>query len=199
MLNNKEQENKTEYSFQTAFVPNESLLLGDNKKKGSDIAFILTIFLLVAIMVVTIFLNTFVFFNVRVSGPSMQPTLYTGNVLVANRYGKIERGAIIIIKGEKPGSDDLLIKRVIGLPGDTIEFVDGYVKLNGEKLEENYLSEQGKTFHDTPSIVVMENEVFYLGDNRQNSSDSRHYGTCKMEQILGVVELWSLKFKNIKR
>lgn len=199
MLNNKEQENKTEYSFQTAFVPNESLLFGDNKKKGSDIAFILTIFLLVAIMVVVIFLNTFVFFNVRVSGPSMQPTLYTGNVLVANRYGKIERGAIIIIKGEKPGSDDLLIKRVIGLPGDTVEFVDGYVKVNGERLEESYLSEQGKTFHDTPSIVVMENEVFYLGDNRQNSSDSRHYGTCKMEQILGVVELWSLKFKNIKR
>lgn len=198
MLNNKEQENKTEYSFQNAFVPNESLLLGD-KKKGSDIAFILTIFLLVAIMVVVIFLNTFVFFNVRVSGPSMQPTLYTGNVLVANRYGKIERGAIIIIKGEKPGSDDLLIKRVIGLPGDTIEFVDGYVKVNGERLEENYLSEQGKTFHDTPSIEVMENEVFYLGDNRQNSSDSRHYGTCEMEQILGVVELWSLKFKNIKR
>ena len=199
MLNNLELRTKTEYSFPSTFVSHESLLPSDNHKKGSDTAFVLTLFVLVAIMTMVIILNTFVLFNVRVSGPSMQPTLYTGNVLVANRYKTTYRGAIVIISGEKPGSDDLLIKRVIGLPGDVVEFDGGYVLVNGQRLTEDYLSEQGKTFHDVPRIEVGENEIFYLGDNRQNSSDSRHYGTCTTEQILGVVEPWSLKFKNIKR
>ena len=193
MLNNDERNLKTEY-----FVINPSLMSSE-KKKTSDSLFLLGLLLVVLLMTAIIALNTFVFFNVRVSGPSMQPTLYTGDVLVANRYASVNRGSIVIIKGEKPGSNDLLIKRVIGLSGDTIEFIDGYVWVNGEKLNEKYLLEQGKTYYEQTSVTVLDGEVFYLGDNRENSSDSRQYGTCTEEQILGVVELWSLKFKDIKR
>lgn len=151
---------------------------------------------LTVIMAIAVILNTFVFFKVRVSGPSMQPTLYTGNRLVANKYGKIKHGAIIIIKDEKPDSQDWLIKRVIGVGGDVVEFENGYVKVNGELIDEPYVKEQGVTKHTQNRIEVPEGEIFYLGDNRIESADSRTFGTCTVEQVVGVVENWSMLFKN---
>lgn len=148
------------------------------------------------IMAIVVVLNTFVFFKIRVSGPSMQPTLYTGNRLIANKYGKVVRGSIIIIKDEKPNSDDWLIKRVIGVGGDVVEFENGYVKVNGELLDEPYLKDQGVTNHTENRIEVPEGEIFYLGDNRIESADSRTFGTCTTEQVVGVVENWSILFKN---
>lgn len=191
--NNRKTEYFSDLSFKNGLIERYA---GASK---SDSVFLAMLSIVIVIMSVIVLLNTFVFFNVRVSGPSMQPTFYTGNVLVANRYKQVEHGSIIIISGEKVGSDDWLIKRVIGLPGDTIEFKEGCVYRNGTKLKEDYLLSQGKTFCGKEKINVPEDEIFYLGDNRENSSDSRHYGTCAFSQVVGVVEEWSIILKNISR
>ena len=199
-MKTEQKEITTEYSgFGRQVQVYDSLFDQNAKKPRSDGAFFVLLIVAIIIMTVIALLNTFVFFNVRVSGPSMQPTLYTGNVLVANRYKKVGYGNIIIISGEKAGSNDWLIKRVIGLPGDEIEFIDGYVYRNGEQIREDYLLVQGKTVDDESKFEIPEGEIFYLGDNRENSSDSRHYGTCTFKQVVGVVEEWSMKYKNYSR
>lgn len=93
-----------------------------------------------------------------------------------------------------------LIKRVIGIPGDEINIVDGYVYLNGKKLEEYYA--KGKTYDEKSKypIVVPENKVFVLGDNRENSIDSRALGLIDYKQIEGKVlfRIWPLdKFGSV--
>ena len=149
------------------------------------------------VMAITVFLSVFVFFKVRVSGPSMQPTLKDGNILIVNKYGRIKYGSIIIIKDEKPNRSDWIIKRVIAVGGDTVEFVDGFVQVNGVLIDEPYLEEQGVTVGLQSAFVVPEDEIFYLGDNRTNSTDSRVFGTCRVEQVVGVVANWSMLFKDL--
>ena len=169
------------------------------KKERSDRNFLLIVALFLALITTFVALNTHVFFNVYVLGPSMENTLHTGDVLIANRLKEIERGDIIIVSGAKKGSNDWLIKRVIAVSGETVEIKDGYVFINDKILyDEPYVKEMKVTFvpENMPSkIIVPEGEFFYLGDNRLNSSDSRNYGTCKESQIVGVVENWSLKLK----
>ena len=195
---------KTEYKKSTRLpCVDENLLEVRIKKIRSDSRFMFAVMLVVFIMSIVIMVNSFVFFNVRVSGPSMQPTLYTGDVLIANRYKVVTRGSIVVIEKEKPNSDDWLIKRVIAIAGDTVKISDGYVYLNGELLEEKYILKEGKTEVNTEGefiITVADGEYFYLGDNRENSSDSRikEFGTCSASQIVGVIENWSLSLKHIR-
>lgn len=175
------------------------------KKIKSDNGFLLLIAIMLSVVTLILFLNTYVFFNVKVLGPSMNPTLNSGDVLVANRNVGAEYGDIIIIEGEK---SDWLIKRVIGKGGDTITIQNGYVYRNGGKLTEPYLAKEGITFYpnvsdkshvDKTVWVIPEGEIFYLGDNRTNSSDSRAvvFGTCKESQVVGVVEEWSISVKGL--
>ena len=174
-----------------------------NAKKiniGNIITTILLIVLAV-IMLVIAYLNTCVFFLVEVSGESMLPTLNSGDVVFVNKKLVAEREAIIIIDGEK--SNSYLIKRVIATGGDTVEIKDGYVFINGEKLEEEYVIKDGVTnkMGEKSKWALTEDEIFYLGDNRINSRDSRddEYGTCKVEQIVGVVEEWSIEKQKLNR
>ena len=175
------------------------------KKERSDFIFLIVVLFVALIMSVVIFLNTYVFFNVLVDGPSMQPTMYTGDVLLAVRTDEIKRGDIIVIDGEKQNSNggyDWLIKRAIAFEGETVEIKFGRVYINDsdKPLEEIYLpadvittvSDGGKTRWE-----IGEGEIFYLGDNRVNSSDSRYskYDTCKKSQVVGVVREWALDVK----
>ena len=179
---------------------NDSLVERQTAKEKSDRLFLLWVALIVAIMTVIMALNQFVFFTVQVKGQSMQPTLYTNDFLIANRLKKVERGSIIIIEGE---TGYWLIKRVIACDeGDKIELKDGYVYLNGVKLNETYVLQNGVTEWNSneqngQTVELKAGEIFYLGDNRQNSSDSRNYGTCEDGQVVGVVEEWSLPLKGI--
>ena len=172
---------------------------------GIVAAFILTV--LVFFIVVT----NFVFIKVKVSGSSMKPTLNSGDVVMVNVYGTPARGDVIIISGEK--GDDWLIKRVIATGGDTVRIEGGFVYLKkaGEtefiKLYEPYLTEQGITFYpdvkDSTDIAphdwqVEEGRIFYLGDNRTNSSDSRSgYGTCEKSQVVGTVSEFAIKCRGV--
>ncbi|WP_294373209.1 signal peptidase I [uncultured Clostridium sp.] len=120
-------------------------------------------------------LNKFVFINVSLppSG-SMIPTLNDNDRLIATRVwdkDKIKRGDILVFKSEELGGK-LLIKRVIGLPGDHIEIDNGIVSINGKELNEEYVKndELYNGIFDVP-----DNSIFFLGDNRAGSYDSRYW------------------------
>ncbi len=127
-------------------------------------------------LVVYLVCNFVIALHIIPSG-SMEPTIRTDSFAVCWRLNYLvsdvlpNYGDIVSFKNAE--KKKILIKRVIGLPGDTITFRDGYVYRNGEKLEEPYLNEQGVTFSDVDEYVVPEGHIFVMGDNRQHSADSR--------------------------
>ena len=168
-----------------------SILENIKKEERANRRFLAFTALFVVLLSFIFFLFTEVYFNVIVEGDSMKPTLKSGDVLTVNTLKDVERGDIIIVDNH----GKLIIKRVIALPYDRIKIKDGFVFVNGKLLEENYILKQGST--DSLSwgeddYILKKGEVFYLGDNREDRSDSRIYGTCDYEEIKGVVEDWSL-------
>ena len=132
--------------------------------------------------------------RVRVYNISMQPTLYEGNLLVVNKFayklGTPKRGDIVIFHYQGTPTEDY-IKRVIGLPGDTVNISNGVVQVNGQTLTEPYIAALPKY---TGTWMVPEGELFVLGDNRNLSSDSHEWGFVKQECIVGkaVLVYWPL-------
>lgn len=122
-------------------------------------------------------------------GQSMLPTLESGdNFTITKDFQSIQRGDIIVYKDKT--TEDQFVKRAIGIPGDDIELKDSKVYVNEEPLDEPYLEENVKTEIGSTGTTfsLNENEYFVLGDNRTNSSDSRHnlVGLIKRNQIIGV-------------
>jgi signal peptidase I len=132
--------------------------------------------------------------RVRVYNVSMQPTLYEGNLLVVNKLayklGEPKRGDIIIFHYQGTLTEDY-IKRVIGLPGDTIDIGGGIVRVNGQAITEPYIAELPGY---TGTWKVPEGELFVLGDNRNRSSDSHDWGFVKQEWVVGkaILVYWPL-------
>ncbi|MBE5733891.1 MAG: signal peptidase I [Clostridiales bacterium] len=180
----------------------DSLLEEQIAKEKSDRAMLLWFAVVIAVIMMISALNQFVFLTVQVKGQSMLPTLYSNDVLIVNRVKKVENGDIVVIEGE---TDYWLIKRVIACHKDDFVEIrsDGYVWVNGNQIKENYVLKQGSTNYNIEEfeghVKLKEGEIFYLGDNRENSSDSRKYGVCTDEQIVGVVENWSLDFRQINK
>ena len=141
----------------------------------------LFIFTLVAVMLVT----TFFFRHAIVDGPSMQNTLQNGDHLIIYSFlYEPERGDVIVFMRDKP-----LVKRVIAVEGDTVSIsADGDVWVNGELIEENYVYVDGD-YRIPDECVVGEDEVYVLGDHRNNSTDSRMFGAVSEDSILGKVIL----------
>ena len=123
--------------------------------------------------------------RVRVDGISMMPTLENGEFVLVNklsyRLGEINRGDIIVFDFPLNPNEEL-IKRVIGLPGDTIRADNGQVYVNGQKLNEPYIANAPRY---SGSWQVKEGEVFVLGDNRNNSNDSKDWGLLPAENVVG--------------
>jgi signal peptidase I len=130
--------------------------------------------------------------RVRVDGFSMIPTLQNGEYILVNKLayktGQPNRGDIIVFRLPGDESQDL-IKRVIGLPGDTVKVSDGVVTINGEKLEEPYIAQNPLYFGEW---TVPADNLFVLGDNRNDSRDSHQWGMLPFENIIGksVVIYW---------
>ena len=118
------------------------------------------------ILVVVVLFRTFIATPIKVDGMSMYPTLEGNEIMILNKLGKIQRYNIVVVKEEKED----LIKRVIGLPNETIEIVEGNIYINGKKIEENY--GKGET-SDYPKTKLKSDEYFVLGDNRENSKDNK--------------------------
>ena len=123
--------------------------------------------------------------RVRVDGFSMIPTLQNGEYILVNRLsyktGQPERGDIIVFRLPGDESQDL-IKRVIGLPGDTVHVSDGIVTINGAKLAEPYIAQAPLYFGEW---IVPEGNLFVLGDNRNDSRDSHQWGLLPLENVIG--------------
>lgn len=129
------------------------------------------------IFVASFFFFTFVIKNGAVPSDSMNPTLNVGDLIVANGLAYMvdnpQRGDIVIFKSEVTNGK-IFIKRIIGLPGDDLMFIDGDIFLNGSLLIEEYLSPDLKT-NSEKDFEVPEGCYFVMGDNRDNSYDSRYW------------------------
>ena len=126
-----------------------------------------------------IVLVTCIIINAKVPSGSMEDTIHEGDRLIGLRvaylFSSPQRGDIVIFKYPDDESKKF-IKRVIGLPGDTVSFTDGDVYVNGEKLDEPYLKEQHITFSPNETSYTVPNGCYFmLGDNRGNSKDSRYW------------------------
>ena len=124
--------------------------------------------------------------NFRIEGYSMEPNFHDGQFLFVNKItymiGKPERGDVIVFVPPNNSTKDY-IKRVIGLPGDKIEIVNGQVFVNSVELNETYPLNVAS--YSMPTVIVPPNEYFVLGDNRNFSSDSHSWGTVDASKIIG--------------
>jgi len=126
-----------------------------------------------------------------VDGLSMYPTFHPNDVVQARTsYAGAQRGDVVIVAGER---GEQMIKRIVGLPGETVTVYRGFVYINHQRLNEPYLPKFTYTFKSNERSERAENwqlagdEYFVLGDNRSQSTDSRHYGPVAWRQIQSVV------------
>lgn len=127
-----------------------------------------------------------------VDGRSMQPTFEDAERLIVSRVHYLitapDRGDIIVFNSiDRFDPDVMLIKRVIGLPGDHIEFRERQLFVNGIFVDEPYPLEDCNTRCSEEEWILGENEYFMMGDNRNNSSDSRRFGPIPLDHIVGRV------------
>lgn len=159
--------------------------------------------------VLFILIRTFLFFPFEVVGDSMVPTLTSGDRLILNRLGNVDRFDVVVFPApDNPADGEEYVKRVIGLPGDEITYYKDELFINGELIEEHYLEplketeDEGQITNDfslvdvpgSTSAVVPPDAFFVMGDNRQVSKDSRMFGFVPAEEIEGTssLRIWPL-------
>lgn len=147
--------------------------------------------LVVAVAVALVF-RAFLLQSFWIKSGSMETTLLIRDRVMVNRlsyrFGEPERGQILVFKSVDPnaaasGEEDL-IKRVIGIEGDTIEGREGVVFVNGVALDETYLDE-GQYTNDFGPVVIELDHLWLMGDNRVRSSDSRYFGQVPVDNVIG--------------
>lgn len=156
--------------------------------------------------VMTFMIFNFLFTPITIDGPSMTPTLENQqwglSSLITNYIGKYKRFDVVVVYYKE--KDMRLVKRIVGLPGDVVEYQDDKLYINGKHVKENFFDEEyvrrqtyeGKTiFTDNCGPYILgEDEYFVIGDNRPHSTDSRTLRPFKKEEILSksVLVLWPL-------
>lgn len=190
----------------------DSLYTAENTRYKKDAKFYIALIVMTTVMLFVNVLFGAVYMSVRVSGDSMKNTLINGDMLYANTVKKdVKRGDIVIIDGI--GKDYIIIKRVIAVGGEKVAIRNGKVFINDEPLSEDYLDDgvitdlryaQDEEGNENTmkkllpkGLVLEEDEIFYLGDNREVSADARINGPCKKENVIGIVENWSVNVKGI--
>ncbi|MBR3168700.1 MAG: signal peptidase I [Erysipelotrichaceae bacterium] len=148
--------------------------------------------LLISIVIVFL-LRIFVLMPVVVDGRSMEPLLTNGDrgfSFVITRRISLERFDIVIVENEK--TDGKLVKRIIGMPGETIRCSGNQIYIDGELLEQPFLQD---VYTSDFEYVLAEDEYFCLGDNRDVSRDSRYYGPFRDKEILAshIFLIWPLQ------
>ena len=172
--------------FHTETTPTSETEGDEEPSKGSSFwnffrdlleTFVLAILLFLAINAVSA--------RIRVDGSSMVPTLNNGQFVMVNRlvykFNDPEHGDIVVFDYPRD-PDQEYIKRVIGLPGDTVTLRNGHIYINGQQLDEPYIVATTRT---TGEWKVPGDHLFVLGDNRNNSQDSRNFGFVSMENLIG--------------
>lgn len=162
-------------------------------------------------IVLAVLIRQFLFAPILVDGESMMPTLHDQNRMVANKIGfkmfGLDRFDIVVFHATE---DKDYIKRVIGMPGDHIEYKNDVLYINGEATEEPYLDEYKGQIENgfltpdfelealTGEAVVPEGQYFVMGDNRRNSEDSRIIGFVDEEDIMGKASMVFWPFSEIR-
>lgn len=135
--------------------------------------------------------------NYRIEKHSMEPNFYQGQFVLVNklayRFGQPERGDVIVFHNPNNTSEDY-IKRIIGLPGDTVDIRNGTVFVNGEPLVEDFPHYPIAATENMAPVTVSDNYLFVMGDNRPNSSDSRAIGPISQDLAVGKawLRIWPL-------
>jgi signal peptidase I len=139
-------------------------------------------------LAIAVFIVIFVIQPVKVEGTSMQPHLADQDRIFVNRFiyrfADIRRGDVVVFGYPKDDSKSF-IKRVMGVPGDEVEIREGVVFVNGSRLNEPYLSPEYWDNRSFPKVVVPCGRYFVLGDHRNSSNDSRHWGFVARDSIYG--------------
>jgi signal peptidase I len=155
------------------------------KKRSGAVKFIVDVLETLIWAVLLFVLINLVSARVRVDGASMLPTLTNGELVIVNKLayklGEPARGDIIVFYFPVDPSQEF-IKRVVGLPGDQVSIHKGAILINGQRLDEPYLSVKPNYDGDW---TVGNGQLFVLGDNRNNSLDSHNWGTVPMEYVIG--------------
>ena len=146
----------------------------------------------IIIIVVVVFIRTFIITPVKVNGTSMYPTLEGNEIMLLNKLGVIDRFDIVVLKLD--GDQNNLIKRIIGLPGETVEIKNNEIYINDELLDDPY--GVGVTYNIDP-VTLGEDEYFILGDNRIVSLDSRIFGKIDRSEIKGTTNFIMYPFSKI--
>ncbi|HUD19672.1 MAG TPA: signal peptidase I [Patescibacteria group bacterium] len=150
---------------------------------------------IVVVLAVLVMIYLFIMSPQEVNGASMEPNFHNGEYILTNKieykFREPHRGDVIIFKSWSDKNVDY-IKRVIGLPGDTVQLNNNAMYVNGEKLDENYLASDviifgGSFLQEGQTITVPPDMYFVCGDNRPHSSDSREFGPVAKDDIVGTV------------
>jgi signal peptidase I len=151
------------------------------------------------IIIFVLLFRTFLYSPIRVTGDSMVPTLLDGDIMILDKIGYringLKRFDIVVIKY----NNEKIIKRVIGLPGDYIEYKDNILYVNGKEIKEEYKRDITNNFSlkDLGYEKIPENKYLVLGDNRSISKDSRIIGLIDKEDIEGYTGIIVFPFKRI--
>ena len=180
-------------AFQEAFVQPDVRLTSPGIRlaqlKEEFVAWVKT---LLSAAVYAVLIVTFGFQVARVEGQSMAPTLEDQDRLIVNklvyRIGEPRRGDIVMLYYPL-NPDKSFVKRVIAEEGDTVRIVDGRVYVNDIPLKDDYVSSEYRSHDDWGPQVIPEGYYFVMGDHRNNSSDSRHWGMVPKRYIIGKVQL----------
>lgn len=147
---------------------------------------------LVVAVVVAFLVRQFLFTPVIVSGESMEPTFHDNNRVVISKISSLDHFDKIVFHA--PNAKEDFIKRVIGLPGDTIRMENDVLTINGKEYPEKYLDSnkealpEGQNLTQDFEVVVPEGQLFVMGDNRTNSMDSRIFGNIEEDSVVGKVK-----------
>ncbi len=171
------------------FMSEETLIEEEKSKKKESWEWIKAILFAFALAFI---IRQFLLAPVIVDGESMLPTLENSDRMIVNKmaYTFSEPKRFDIIVFHAPAGKDY-IKRVIGLPGDEIKYENDQLYVNGEAIDEPYLEEFQRLYepevltHDFLPIIVPEQQLFVLGDNRRRSKDSRDIGTIHVDEVIG--------------
>lgn len=187
-------------------IENEYIEEVEKKEKPNILGILAEMIVYIVLSVIVILLvRTFLIQHVKVSGTSMEPTLHDKQHLfiekVSYKFNEVERFDVIVFQ-PFPDNDELFyIKRVIGLPGETVKIENNTIYINGEKLEEEYGYD---TYTDAKlakeTIMLGKNDYFVLGDNREVSKDSREkdIGLLNRDLILGKAWMSIYPFDDIR-
>lgn len=146
---------------------------------------------------IAFFIRIFIGGPTTVRGSSMLPTLKNGDVVIVSKlstyFKNYKRGDVVILDAPDRADKELYIKRIIGLPGETVEIRDGKIYINGMWLQEFYLSEKETGVYNASQWKLGQNEYFVMGDNRKQgaSNDSRLFGPVSVAALDGKA-LWCI-------